>query len=125
MKTAPRSPGLPAALLTLLCLPLLGACAGTGGTLAEELRPPAAEAGEAPEYRLGQGDRVSVRVWKNPDLSVTVPVRPDGFISVPLVGDIRAGGRTPAEIAVEAEAQQRFIRTPRVSIIVEELNSSE
>ena len=123
MKIVPFPP--PAALL-LCCLPLLGACVGTGGTLAEELRPPEAERNEAPEYRLGQGDVVSVSVWKNPDLSVTVPVRPDGFISVPLVGDIRAGGRTPAEIAVEAETQlQRFIRTPRVSIIVEELNSSE
>ena len=53
-------------------------------------------------------------------------MRPDGFISVPLVGDLRAGGRTPAEIAVDAEAQlARFIRTPQVSIIVAELNSAE
>ena len=129
--TVPRFPARPrpgafVLLLasTLACL--LGACAGTGGQLAEEDRPPETEAGTDAVYRLGAGDVVAVSVWKNPDLSVTVPVRPDGFISVPLVGDIRAGGRTPAEIAVEAESQlTRFIRTPKVSIIVEELNSAE
>ena len=121
MKIAPR----PLVALAV-ALPLLGACAGTGGTLAEDLRPPEPESGSVPEYRLGAGDVVAVSVWKNPDLSVTVPVRPDGFISIPLVGDVRAGGRTPAEIATEAESQlTRFIRTPRVSIIVEELNSAE
>ena len=123
MKTVPR----PLLVLALLGATLpLGACAGGAGTLAQELRPPEPEVGEAPQYRLGAGDVVAVSVWKNPDLSVTVPVRPDGFISVPLVGDVRAGGRTPAEIAEDAENQlTRFIRTPRVSIIVEELNSAE
>ena len=123
MKTVPR----PLLVLALLGATLpLGACAGGAGTWAQELRTPEPEVGEAPQYRLGAGDVVAVSVWKNPDLSVTVPVRPDGFISVPLVGDVRAGGRTPAEIAEDAENQlTRFIRTPRVSIIVEELNSAE
>ena len=63
---------------------------------------------------------------ENPDLSVTVPVRPDGFISVPLVGDVIAGGRTPAEISADTETKLlQFIRSPQVSIIVEELNSAE
>ena len=124
--TVTRLPRRLLAALALLPPLLLGACAGTGGTLAEDLRPPEPETSAAPEYRLGAGDVVAVSVWKNPDLSVTVPVRPDGYISVPLVGDIRAGGRTPAEIAVDAEGQlTRFIRTPQVSIIVEELNSAE
>ena len=110
----------------LLGLSLVAGCAGSGGQLAEELRPPVREDSAAPEYRLGAGDVVAVSVWKNPDLSVTVPVRPDGFISVPLAGDIMAGNRTPAEIAIDAESKLRqFIRTPKVSIIVEELNSAE
>src|SRR5262249_54890201 len=51
------------------------------------------------EYRIGVDDRVQVNVWRNPELSVTGPVRPDGKISVPLIGDVDAGGRTPTEVA--------------------------
>ncbi|MFK7862020.1 MAG: XrtA/PEP-CTERM system exopolysaccharide export protein [Granulosicoccus sp.] len=81
---------------------------------------------DAPVFRLGSGDVVNVNVWKNPDLSVTVPVRPDGYISVPLVGDIRAGGRTPAEIVADTERRlTRYIRTPKVSVIVQEIPSAE
>jgi len=102
------------------------ACGGSRGQLAPEDRPPAPTNSAKPEYRLGSGDVVSVNVWKNPDLSVTVPVRPDGFISVPLVGDVLAGGKTPAEISADTERKlTQFIRTPKVSIIVEELNSAE
>ncbi len=112
--------------LTLTLASILTACGGTGGQLRPEDRPPEAGAAAAPEYRLGPSDVVSVNVWKNPDLSVTVPVRPDGFISVPLVGDVLAGGRTPAEISADTEGKLlQFIRSPQVSIIVEELNSAE
>jgi len=110
----------------LLLPTLLVACAGNGGYLAPEDRPPTNTPGAEPQYRLGDGDVVSVNVWKNDDLSVRVPVRPDGYISVPLVGDVLAGGKTPSEIARDTEVKlQQFIRTPRVSIIVEELNSAE
>ena len=105
---------------------LAGGCVGGGGTLPEDQRPPPIESSATPEYRLGPGDIVAVSVWKNPDLSVEVPVRPDGYISVPLVGDVLAGRRTPAEIAADTENKlTRFIRTPQVSIIVTELNSAE
>jgi len=49
----------------------------------------------APEYRIGIGDNLKVDVYRNPDLSVTVPVRPDGKITVPVAGDVSVGGRTP------------------------------
>jgi len=112
-------------IVTLLALVLIG-CGTSGGVLEEELRPPEPEVGESPEYRLGSGDIVSVSVWKNPDLSVRVPVRPDGYISVPLVGDVLAGNLTPSEIARDTETKLlQYIRTPKVSIIVEELNSDE
>ena len=104
----------------------LTACGGTRGPLSEEERPPQSSSTGVPEFRLGSGDVVSVNVWKNPDLSVTVPVRPDGFISVPLVGDVLAGGQTPGEIAADTEQKlTQFIRTPKVSIIIQEIPSAE
>jgi len=112
--------------VTLVVALTLTACSGTRGPLSEEDRPPEVTPTAVPEFRLGSGDIVSVNVWKNPDLSVTVPVRPDGFISVPLVGDVRAGGRTPAEISADTEQLlTRFIRTPRVSVIIQEIPSAE
>jgi len=99
-------------LLLILITMTLAACSGSGGQLRPEDVPPVAEQGTTPEYRLGSGDVVSVSVWKNPDLSVTVPVRPDGFISVPLVGDVLAGGRTPAEISADTEGKLlQFLRS--------------
>ncbi len=108
-----------------LTLTLTG-CVGARGPLSENERPPEITTKTAPEFRLGSGDIVSVSVWKNPDLSVTVPVRPDGFISVPLAGDVLAGGQTPAEIAKITEQKlSQFIRTPRVSVIIQEIPSAE
>ena len=113
-------------LALLFAVMVLSSCAGNSGFLAEEYRPPAIKASAVPEYRLGSGDVVTVSVWKNPDLTVRVPVRPDGYISVPLVGDVLAGGLTPATIAANTEQKLlQYIRTPKVSIIVEELNSAE
>ncbi len=113
-------------VIFLLTMIFVSACSGTRGPLAEDARPPEIQASEAPEFRLGTGDVISVSVWKNPDLSVRVPVRPDGFISVPLVGDVLAGGRTPSEISADTEVKlQQFIRTPKVSVIIEEIPSAE
>jgi len=106
-------------------LAIVGCSAGRVPQEAQD-RPVAPTSSAQPEYRLGQGDIVVVNVWKNPDLQVRVPVRPDGYISVPLVGDVLAGGKTPGEVAQETETKlTRFIRTPQVSVIVEELNSAE
>lgn len=87
---------------------------------------PNAQAVQVEEYRIGPADRVQVDVWRNPDVSVTTPVRPDGMISVPLVGDVRAGGRTPEELAeVIEQALGYYIRDTEVTVIVTELNSHE
>lgn len=78
------------------------------------------------EYRIGVDDRVQVSVWKNPELSVTVPVRPDGMISIPLVGDVRAGGLTAAQVAESIKQKlSAFIRDPNVAVILTELRSHE
>lgn len=78
------------------------------------------------EYRIGVDDVVSVSVWQNPELSVTVPVRPDGRISMPLLGDVQAGGLTPQQVAANIKrALSQYIREPHVVVILQELNSHE
>ncbi len=77
-------------------------------------------------YQIGVDDMVQVAVWHNPDLTVTVPVRPDGDISVPLIGDVRAGGRTPEEVAADVKQKlATYLRDPQVAVIITELRSHE
>lgn len=78
------------------------------------------------EYRIGVDDIVQVSVWRNPELSVTVPVRPDGRISVPLIGDVMAGGRTSQEVAQSIEERlATYVRDPKVAVILTDLRSHE
>jgi polysaccharide biosynthesis/export protein len=78
------------------------------------------------DYRIGVDDRVQVTVWRNPELSITGPVRPDGKITVPLIGDVDAGGRTPADVAEIIKKQlSTYIRDPNVAVIITELRSHE
>jgi polysaccharide export outer membrane protein len=76
------------------------------------------------DYRMGQGDLIEVAVWKEPALSATVPVRPDGRISLPMAGDLVAEGRTPAELEAEVRGRlARFVPEPSVSVMVHEVRS--
>jgi len=76
-------------------------------------------------YRIGREDVLDVAVWRDADLSRTLPVRPDGYISLPMVGEVRAEGRTPNELADELrEALKAYVQEPRVTVIVREVNSS-
>ncbi|WP_255505451.1 XrtA/PEP-CTERM system exopolysaccharide export protein [Alkalisalibacterium limincola] len=78
------------------------------------------------EYHIGVDDMVQVEVWRNPELSVTVPVRPDGMISVPLIGDVSAGGRSAQDVARDIEQQlAEYVREPKVAVILTELRSHE
>jgi polysaccharide biosynthesis/export protein len=102
----------------------------TPGTTGQSVRSPTAVPTEAPpapppnavtnpDYIIGPGDSIQVFVWRNPELSVTVPVRPDGKISTPLVEDLVAVGKTPSQLAREIEkALAEYIRSPQVNIIV-------
>lgn len=75
-------------------------------------------------YAIGVGDVVEISVWKNPELSVTVPVRPDGRISLPLLGDIQASGMTPLALKDELSLKFReFVTAPSVSVVIKEINS--
>ncbi|TPW16512.1 MAG: wza [Halothiobacillaceae bacterium] len=73
------------------------------------------------QYTIGAGDNLKVFVWRNPELTVNVPVRPDGKISIPLVEDMLASGKTPTQLARDIEVQfNRYIRDPVVTVIVEQ-----
>jgi polysaccharide export outer membrane protein len=72
-----------------------------------------------PDYIIGPGDTLQVFVWRNPELTVTLPVRPDGKISTPLVEDMVAVGKTPSVLARDVEkVLAEFVRSPQVNVIV-------
>src|SRR5512142_2236679 len=77
-----------------------------------------------PSYVIGPEDMINVAVWKEPDFSSTVPVRPDGKISLPLLGDIEAAGRTPSELAQDLTGKlKKYIDDPHVTVVVTAINS--
>jgi polysaccharide biosynthesis/export protein len=77
-------------------------------------------------YRIGVDDTVQINVWRNEELSVNVPVRPDGKISMPLIGDVHAAGFTPEEVAEAIRKRlQNFVRDPNVTLMVIGLQSNE
>lgn len=70
-------------------------------------------------YLIGPGDSLQVFVWHNPDLSVNAPVRPDGRISLPLVNDVVAAGKTPTDLAMDVQEQlKKYVNDPVVTVIV-------
>jgi polysaccharide export outer membrane protein len=107
------------AIIGVVVLAGLSACAG-GGPAVNDL-PGGSATPAVNEYIIGPGDRINVFVWRNEDISVTVPVRPDGKISTPLVEDMQAVGKTPTQLARDIEGVlSEFVRTPQVNVIVEE-----
>jgi polysaccharide biosynthesis/export protein len=77
------------------------------------------------DYIIGPGDTIQVFVWRNPELSVSVPVRPDGKVSTPLVEDMVAVGKTPSKLARDIEVRlAEYVRTPQVNVIVTNPQSS-
>lgn len=89
-----------------------------------EATSPSAAYEIVPIYRIGVDDLLLVSVWGNDQLTVQVPVRPDGRISVPLIGDVVAGGKTPEEVSRLIETKlDDYVRDPKVSVILVELRS--
>ena len=103
----------------LVLSPLLVSCA-SAPTPAPTPAPQAAEAKPADSnYIIGPGDELEVFVWRNAELTTTVPVRPDGKISTPLVEDMVAVGKTPPQLARDMEkVLSEYVRDPKVNIIV-------
>jgi polysaccharide export outer membrane protein len=94
-------------------------CVLTACVSGQTLPPaPATPMLESIPYRIGPGDAVSIFVWRNPELSITTPIRPDGVLSMPLVQDIVAIGDTPAELARKIETRlAKYITDPIVTVI--------
>jgi polysaccharide export outer membrane protein len=96
--------------------PALVGCQSSGTSKPVPVTPAATPQSE---YVIGPGDTLQIFVWQHPEVSVTIPVRPDGRISTPLVEDVVAVGKTPTQLARDLEGQiGQFIRTPSVSVIV-------
>ncbi|MBW0146453.1 XrtA/PEP-CTERM system exopolysaccharide export protein [Marinobacter arenosus] len=115
-------------LALLLTVTLISGCAGHSPSSRDKIQRALSvnTATSVEEYVLGATDVVKVSVWRNEDLSIEVPVRPDGKISVPLVGDVQASGRTPQALADDIESSlARYIRQPQVSIVVTSMGSHE
>lgn len=102
--------GLAALALSALTL---GGCASTRGGNVDMAQV------STPDYLIGPGDSVNIIVWRNPEVSMSVPVRPDGKITTPLVEDLPASGKTSTELARDIEkALAKFIQQPVVTVIV-------
>ena len=85
---------------------------------------PVQDAGTASDYVIGADDTLHISVWKEPDLTETLPVRPDGKISMPLLNDIPAAGLTPLQLKVSiTEKLKKYIADPRVTVVVTAMNS--
>lgn len=127
-----------AMMLTVVCLAAYGQVAPNAqqaanradfpGT-ANAMSPPAGQpsypaAAASKEYRIGVNDVLTINVWHEPDLSRNLTVRPDGKISLPLVGDVRAAGKTPLALQAELSSDlARYIKDPELTVIVAEIRS--
>lgn len=109
----------------------LGTMLAAGGSPAQEAEkavnkpaPPQAVATSDPAYKIGAQDVLRIDVWKEAEISRSVPVRPDGKVSLPLLNDVQASGLTAMELAnVITEGLKKFITNPQVTVSVSEINS--
>ncbi len=111
-------------IVTVILGILAGAgCVSQSGPVTEGPPPGGSEVVE--KYRIGADDTLSVSVWRNPELSVNAVVRPDGMITVPVIGDVIAAGKTPEEVASDIkERLSHYIRNPQVTVSVTRLVSN-
>ena len=99
-------------LISIICIFL------TSGCSTQKLEK-ASYSMKAPAYIIGPGDNISIFVWGNEELSASVPVRPDGKITTPLVEDVQASGKTPTELARSMEQRlKRYIKNPIVTVVI-------
>jgi len=92
----------------------------SAGKTTEPAATPSADA----DYRIGPQDVVRIDVWKEPDISRTIPVRPDGKISVPLLNDVQASGLTAMQLAASLrDGLSKYLNNPQVTVTVTEINS--
>ena len=126
--------GLIAASACFLISGVLWAQARSGGAATAPNAAPAAQNADASSqakphddsFVIGNDDVLAINVWKEPDISRSIPVRSDGKISLPLVGEVQAAGRTPLKLEVEiASRLKNYISEPEVTVIVQQINSQK
>jgi polysaccharide export outer membrane protein len=116
---------------TWLLLLGLAAAAQSGSKANNQPAPPGVQPSmpasvAGPSYIIGPDDVLMVSVWKEPDLTSTLPVRPDGSISLPLLNDVPAAGLTPMQLAAAiTEKLKKYVGDPRVTVVVKEINSKK
>lgn len=94
-------------------------CAIRGNNLPPETTDAAAPSVLVESYKMSVADTISIVVWKNPELSVQAPIRPDGKISVPLIGDVIAAGKEPQELAdLVTDKLGQYVRNPNVTVVI-------
>jgi polysaccharide export outer membrane protein len=123
-------------VMKLACLALLGS-ATIGMWAQDDSNADAVKTAKAPppevqssspgvpaDYTIGADDTLHITVWKEPDMSVTLPVRPDGKISIPLLDDVQAAGMTPMQLGTSIHDKlKKYIADPRVTVVVTAMNS--
>lgn len=109
-------------LLTLAFIVGLTACATHTPNLPPESNQAIGPKVLVETYKMSVGDQLRINVWKNPELSLDTPIRPDGKISVPLIGDVMAVGVTPEDLATDIETKlSEFVKAPNVTVILTNL----
>lgn len=113
--------------LAMVLTLVLTACASSSGPAGDPIPESMKAADQSEEdYRIGVDDQVAINVWGNPDLSVNLPVRPDGKVSMPLVGDVQVGGLTAEEVASNIQSKlSTYLRDPHVTVMLVGLRSHE
>ncbi len=98
--------------------------AGNNAPATDDAKPAVTPATTDPAYIIGPEDVLDINVWKEPDMTRIVPVRPDGKISLPLINDVQAAGSTPQQLAEDVKTKLRkFLTEPQVTVIVTQINS--
>jgi len=98
--------------------------AGNDAAVGPDGKPISVPATTDPAYVIGPEDVLDVNVWKEPDMTRVVPVRPDGKITLPLINDVEAAGSTPQQLAsAVTEKLRKFLTEPQVTVIVTQINS--
>lgn len=116
------------AILISALLGLIASCATSQPNL-----PPQSSSGQnsgpsvlVNSYKMAVGDQIQINVWKNDELSLSEPIRPDGKVSMPLIGDVMAVGLTPEELAANIEAKlANYVKAPNVTVILTSLQGHE
>lgn len=111
-------------LVVLLAVGFMPAIAQSNPPAADKSEPAALPQVNNATYIIGGDDMLAVHVWKEPDLTTTLPVRADGMISLPLINDIKAAGLTPMQLAADiTEKLKKYLSDPHVTVTVTQMNS--